>query len=293
MSLAATEVVSGLIEVSYLGPIAYGMSLELSASKMFDFGLAGIFGGASSLVYVLTVTLGWTGALPIIVVIAIAGLVNGLLYQFVYRRMIQRTGSTMVALIASIGVLYVLAYTGSIGLNYSTQALSVGIWQGSMRVGGVSVPVFAIAAMVGLVIIVAIVEAVIHGTRYGAALRAISDNAGLAGVLGVKENVIVTSTFVLGGALTALGAYVSSVLSEAAAFNGEQDILLVTLAIIVAGMGRQKLSILGVAAVAVVEAISVLWINSEWQITVGFTFLVLIIVLAPRGVGAIFQRERT
>lgn len=283
MSLISQEIVDGLVGTASLGPIAYGMALELSASKMFDFGLAGIVGASSALTYFFTVTHHLTGAVPVIVILLASGVLNAGLYFGVYRPLIRRSGSPMVALIASIGVLYILSYLGSIPLGYTTQSLSTGVFQGLLRIDGLVIPDFALAAAVLGLVLIGAVEVAIRFTRYGTALRAVSDNVELAETLGISQLSVVAGAFFAGGLLAAYGSYVMSALGTADAFSGQTTILLATLAVIVAGVGSRSLAILGAAIVSVVESVSVVWISPTWEETVGFAFLMIMIVLLPQG----------
>jgi branched-subunit amino acid ABC-type transport system permease component len=176
-----------------------------------------------------------------------------------------------------------------LGLPFAQQAYALPDPLGSPGTiglgGGITVPVRALEVLaIGLVVGVG-VERVLQVTGAGAVMRAVSDDAGAAALLGIPTERIVLAAFLLAGALAGL----AGLLIAPATPIGVQDGVLLGLkgitAALVLRLGSLRHALLGGLLVGVLEGfiLATPSLGAQWADVAIFTVLTLVAALRPRG----------
>ena len=148
----------------------------------------------------------------------------------------------------------------------------------------------AAALMAGLLLIV-------HRTRLGLAMRATSENAAVAGLMGVDANRVIVAAFLLGAALAAVaGLMVSAYYGIAHYYMGFMLGLKAFTAAVLGGIGNIAGAMLGGLLLGLIESLGAGYIGdltgdffgSNYQDV--FAFFVLIVVLTIRPSGLLGER---
>lgn len=120
-------------------------------------------------------------------------------------------------------------------------------------------------------------------TRIGTALRATSQNAEAAQVVGIDANRMYVASFLIGCALAALGGALLGPLFLIFPTMGDLPLLKGLAAIIIGGMGSIPGAIIGGLGIGIVEAVSTLYIPTDFRDTVVFAALIAVLLLRPQG----------
>jgi branched-chain amino acid transport system permease protein len=120
-------------------------------------------------------------------------------------------------------------------------------------------------------------------SRLGTAIRATSQNADAARVVGVDANRIFLLTFVISSALAALGGALIGPLFLIFPQMGDAPLLKALTAIVLGGMGSVPGAVIGGLAIGIIEAVSTLFIPTDFRDTVVFGLLILTLLVRPWG----------
>jgi branched-chain amino acid transport system permease protein len=120
-------------------------------------------------------------------------------------------------------------------------------------------------------------------SRLGTAIRAVSQNADAARVVGVDANRIFILTFVISSALAALGGALLGPLYLIFPQMGDAPLLKALTAIVLGGMGSVPGAVIGGLAIGIIEAVSTLFIPTDFRDTVVFGLLILTLLVRPWG----------
>jgi branched-chain amino acid transport system permease protein len=120
-------------------------------------------------------------------------------------------------------------------------------------------------------------------TRLGTAIRATSQNAEAARVVGIDANRIFVLTFVISSALAALGGALLGPLFLIFPQMGDLPLLKALTAIVLGGMGSVPGAVIGGLAIGIIEAVSTLFIPTDFRDTVVFGLLILVLLVRPWG----------
>ena len=150
--------------------------------------------------------------------------------------------------------------------------------------------VVAFLVMGGLLLLV-------HKTKLGRAMRAIAENPGVASLMGVNPNFVISATFMIGSALAALaGVMIASEYGNAHFYMGFIPGLKAFTAAVLGGIGNLGGAMVGGVLLGLIEQLGAGYIGNLTGGVFGsnyqdvFAFIVLIIVLVFRPSGLLGER---
>ena len=120
-------------------------------------------------------------------------------------------------------------------------------------------------------------------TRWGKAMRAMSDNPDLARLSGVDTRVVTALTWGIVGALAAAAGFFLGLNTELRSMMGWQILLPVFAGAILGGVGRVEGALLGGLLIGVIEETSVILIPPQYKSALAFAILLAVLALRPTG----------
>lgn len=120
-------------------------------------------------------------------------------------------------------------------------------------------------------------------TDLGRAMRAVSENPSLAGVVGIDTAKVVRAVWIIGGALACTAGTMSGLLVQIRPYMGLDLLLPLFAAVILGGIGSVPGAMLGGLLVGLCEALAVQTIGAEWRAAVAFFVITLVLVVRPTG----------
>jgi branched-subunit amino acid ABC-type transport system permease component len=120
-------------------------------------------------------------------------------------------------------------------------------------------------------------------TRWGKAMRAMSDNPDLARLSGVDTRIVTALTWGIVGALAAAAGFFLGINTELRSMMGWSVLLPMFAAAILGGVGRVEGALVGGLLVGVLEECAVLVLPPQYKSGVAFAILLLMLAVRPTG----------
>ncbi len=269
----------GLVTGSFLLIATLGFALTSRANKFLNIAHAEYISVAALVTYAL----GTTGmpfllaALLAIVGVALLGLLVG---RIVYEPMLAR--GPEILLIVSVGVVYLLHGVIEMAVSPGTKAFDLPRFS-NWTVGDLSFNPYHVLIVVLAAVAFAGLHLFLSRTSAGVAIRAISDNRGLAEIRGINVRSATRNVWMIAAALAALGGVCLGLLGTLTTDIAFEQILLVLAVSILAGLG----SVYGVAVAALVLGItmdlSTMVVPSGYRTGVAFLLIILVLLFRPQG----------
>ena len=223
---------------------------------------------------------GWRIEWAWLAALVVTGAVAWLVDRVTFRPMRERRPFALA--IASIGVAFFLenAVRFVWGNDYRSYAVPVTramAWQG-LRVGREQLAILGVAVLLML-----LVQAFLHWTRLGIAMRASADNPLLARVKGLPTERIVGLATLGGGALAGGAGVFLGLDTTIDPLLGAGLIIAVFAASILGGIGSAPGALLGALIVGIMEEVSTIVIPPTYKSAVGFVIILAVLLIRPRG----------
>src|ERR1039457_256862 len=208
---------------------------------------------------------------------AAAGMVAGLIEQFRGRTAITVFIATLGASLIVQNVLIIVYGAASVSYTFTQGGLHhVGpfLWTTS----DIEV-IFSALAVAGLIYLL------LQRTRFGKAVRAVSQDRALAQVSGIPARRIVMQTWALAGAVAGFAGFVlADTIGTFSPTLGFSFLLLTITATVAGGIGRPYATFGGAILVGIVLQIASTYTSSAYELVFAFLLLVLLMLFRPNGV---------
>ena len=126
--------------------------------------------------------------------------------RIAYRRLLNRNVARISLLITAIGVSIFLQNLAQLIFGSSGKAFPAIIDAPPISVGSMQISMVTIVTIIASVVLMIGLQLLVNKTKMGKAMRAVSEDAGAAKLMGINTNGTVAFTFGLGAALAAVGA---------------------------------------------------------------------------------------
>lgn len=271
------------ITASTLLILSLSFSLIYSVSKFFHFAHAIEFTFGAYFVYWLEVFLGLPLWLSIPLSIALCGLLGAAMHYAVFDPLRKRYASSIVLLVASLGVYIVLQNV--ISLAFGDNVRSIHTWSitEGINIAGGSITRIEVINIILSVMIFIILSEALSRLRIGKSLRAVSADPELAEICGIDKDLIVLVSFVAGSALAGVAGMLVALDVDMTPTMGMHALLVAVVAMIIGGTGSNRGILLGVIFLAVAENLAVWFFGSEWEEVVAFGILLVFLLIKPEG----------
>ena len=295
------HLVNGLSLGTVYALIALGYTMVYGVLKLINFAhgdvyMAGAFAGyylagaldvrgEPTLAKALAVTLG---------AMVLCGALGYLIERAAYRPL--RTRPRLTALITAIGVSFLLEYGFQLqpvrGLpipfppgpspRFFPALLALGE---PFELLGVSIPKIDVIGFAGAVALMVALQLVVYRTRFGAAMRAVSFDARVAGLMGIPVDRVIAGTFVLGSALAAAAGIISaSRLPRIEPLFGLMPGLKAFVAAVLGGIGSVPGAMVGGLALGLTEEYVAGYTSSSYRDAIAFAVLIAVLLFRPEGI---------
>jgi branched-chain amino acid transport system permease protein len=295
LSQLGFNIVSGLSNGAIWALIAMGYTLVYGIIELINFAHGDVFMIGSFSAVGLWGTLGLTTATGTIGLIAglaaalvltmlICGSLNVLIERVAYRPL--RGAPKLAPLITAVGFSFILQNVGLLWRGGSPTGVSDLIRENDtvFKISGVVVhraDVLAIAVTIPLVFAL---TWFIGRTRAGRAMRATAQDPEAARLMGINVNNTISLTFLLGGMLAgAAGLIFALYETNIWYFQGFDAGLIAFTAAVMGGIGNVRGAVLGGLIIGCIQQLSDSRLGPQWTPAVVFGYLIMVMVLRPRG----------
>lgn len=308
------QVIVGLSNGMIIALIALGYTMVYGIVELINFAHGDVFMLGSFAALTVLALCGWSGVAPehasgavvtlFLVVPLFTAALNWAIDRYAYRPI--RSAPRLAPLVSAIGVSFLLLnvglFWGAVPLeefNFGRSAASpkdfpalvsstnilgdsnILLSYRELLVVGVTVP-----ALLGLLFL-------IRCTRLGKAMRAVAQEPVAAQLMGVDRDRVISSTFLIGGAMAGVASVVYAFYNNTISFQmGYRVGIDAFTAAVLGGIGSLPGAVLGGIVIGLVRAMSDQYVSTNWTNVVVFTLLIVILTFRPAGLLGSVTREK-
>ena len=261
--------------------IAVGYTMVYGILRLINFAHGDIFTAAGFFMVYIAAALPVQVAIPLVIVLTV--FLGVMVERIAYKPL--RSAPRMSVMISAIGVSYLLQnlmwyVTGGLAKQYPTIpwiSNSITIGKATTKVVTLITPVLTILLVIALVTI-------IQKTKIGMAMRAVSKDFETAQLMGIKINSVISTTFVIGSLLAAVGSVLyfsnyTSVTPTVGAMPG----LKAFVAAVFGGIGSIPGAVIGAFIIGICENIIKALGYTTFSDAFTFALLIVILLFKPTG----------
>ena len=268
---------------TYYVLFAIAFALTLKVAQVWNFVQAGTMGIAFYAMFAAMLGWGWPHAAGFAFGLAIAVTTSMAVEVWGYRVLRRRRSSALLLFIFAIVVAEFVAYLLSLIFGTEPQSLTRSLVSEVHLLGGVAISSWDLKALALTAAACAALFAYLRYTRQGQFLYAVADNGELAELYGISANRAYLIAMVVSAALVSLGVYLYGTRASMIPNAPLELMLLAVIATILGGIGSLLGAGLAAVFLSVLQSASILVIPSQWQSSLTYLVLFVVILFFPTG----------
>lgn len=283
--------ISGLTRGSIYALIALGYTMVYGIIELINFAHGEIYmiGAFTALIAATVLNLLGLHPLAILILAGLAAVTYSASYGYTIEKIAYsplRNAPRLSALISAIGMSiflqnYVLLAQTSDFLPFPRLIPDFKFWEPYAHVVGASQLVILLTTAVVMVLLTLMIKF----TRMGKAMRATAQDRSMAMLVGINVNQVISTTFVIGSALAAVGGVlIASHIGQINFHIGFIAGIKAFTAAVLGGIGSIPGAVLGAMVLGLTESFATGYISSDYEDVFAFSLLVLILIFRPSGI---------
>ncbi|MGB3437660.1 MAG: branched-chain amino acid ABC transporter permease [Actinophytocola sp.] len=262
--------------------VALGFNLVVGAMDRLNFALGETAMVSAMIGALLMGESGWPFALAFLASTVAGGIVAVVVY-FASFRFVPKEYPTA-SILSSLGfglmlTAIVTKFLGSDQRSVPDVLPNVRIDLGIFQVSGTQLVILVLAAVltVGLYLF-------LEKTVWGTAIRGVSDDATMTGLLGVPVRRIILLTFALSGVLAgAAGLLTGLAFHTVSPFDGFNTTLTALMVIVVGGLGSVSGGVIAALAIGIIQTLTVAYLSATLRDLIVFILVGIVLLVRPQG----------
>lgn len=280
------QLINGLQVGSIYALVALGYTMVYGIVKLINFAHGEIImvGAYVALISVpMLSSLGLPVWLCIVISVVVCSLLGVIIERIAYKPL--RSSPKLSILITAIGVSLLLQNIFMLIFTATPRPFSSVFNLPPIKFNEFNISFVTIATIVITIVLMIIVQLFINKTKMGKAMRAVSEDAGAAQLVGINLNTTVSITFAIGSALAAVASVMyASAYPQINPYMGSMLGLKAFIAAVFGGIGVIPGAILGGVAMGVIESLTKAYISSQLADAVVFGILIIVLLFKPSGI---------
>ena len=280
--MLAQQLINGITQGSIYALVAIGFVLIFGTLNMVSF--------AHGETFMLGAFIGFFAVkiahLPLFIAFVLAfagGWIIGMLTELLAFRTL-RGATHMPPLLITIGLSIMLKELAGIWFGYENQSMP-SFYTTTFEFGSVQISLLQIVVLLTVAVLVLLLQFFIYKTKTGMAMRAVSQDYRMAGLLGVNIDYLFNVSFSLASALGAVaGVLVAIYYNAVSPMIGGVPGLKGFATCVFGGLTSVPGAIIAGLIIGIVENLTVEFISSGYRDTVAFIILILVLFIRPQGI---------
>jgi branched-chain amino acid transport system permease protein len=285
------QLINGISLGSIYALIALGYTMVYGIIKLINFAHGEVFMiGAFVGFYAIA---GWgLGFFPaLLLAMAVCAIFGVLIERIAYRRL--RNATRIAALITAIGLSLLIQYVVIYVRGAQPEAYPDALSKKTFDFFGAQISSQSILILSVSIILMVLLQFIVHRTKIGKAMRAVSHDMDAARLMGINVNTTISATFAIGSALAgAAGVFFGVYYTKIEPLMGIIPGLKAFVAAVLGGIGIIPGAMVGGLVLGVVETIVSALGYSLWRDAAAFIILILILLFRPSGIFGKNAREK-
>lgn len=263
--------------------VGIGFSLIYKTAAFIHFAHGVVFTAGAYFAFALKVWLGLPTVLAFLGAIVLTAILGCLIDLNIYRPLRQKGASSLVFLLASLGLYIVLQNLISIIFGDATRSLALFPVAAGVQLFGARLTLTQLWIMVISPILVGAITLLLKHTKLGLSIRAVANDPELASISGIDSDRILLWTFAIGSALAGVAGILVALDLDMTPTMGMNALMMAAVAVIIGGVGSISGLILGALLLSSAQNLVTLLGGGQWQDAIAFALLILFLLVRPQG----------
>ena len=285
--------INGISLGSVYAIIALGYSMVYGIAKMLNFAHGDVIMIGAYIAFCATQYWGMSPLLGVLIAMIVCTVLGMVIERLAYKPLRQAT--SLAVLITAIGVSYLLQNLALLVFGPNPMSFpsfvsipSISLFDGQLILTGETI----VTVLANIIIMLVLTFFTSH-TKMGKAMRATSEDAGAAKLMGINTNSTIAITFGVGSALAAVGAVLyCNTFHQITPYMGGMLGLKAFVAAVLGGIGSIPGAMLGGYILGVAESLTTAAGGSQITDAVVFGILILVLLIKPAGLLGKNVREK-
>ena len=285
------QLVNGISLGSIYALIALGYTMVYGIIKLINFAHGDVFMLGAFIGFYAIARWEMNFLLALIISMILCAVIGVIIERVAYKRL--RNATRIAALITAIGVSLLIEYTVIFFRGASPAAYPTVFEASSIEILGVKISTQSLIILATAIILMLLLQFIVHKTKIGKAMRAVSHDADAARLMGINVDNTISATFAIGSALAgAAGVIFGVYYTRIDPLMGVLPGIKAFIAAVLGGIGIIPGAMVGGLVLGVVETIVSALGYSLWRDAAAFVILILILILRPAGIFGKNTREK-
>ena len=279
------QFINGLTIGSVYALVAIGYSLVFGVLRLINFSNGSLYMLGAYLMLIFYNLLGGSVIPAVIIAILLAGC-SGFLVDFVALRPLRkRNAPRMAALISTLGVGTVIDNSIQIWVGTETRPFPNFLSSERFTIGTTVISYSQVLIFLLSAALMIILSLIVYRTKVGKSMRAVSQNAVCARLMGINVKLVISGTFMASAILACfsgilVGAYYQNINPTMGFSVGMKTFA----AAVLGGVGSLPGSMLGGIIVGLSETFGASYISSGYRDAIAFAILIIVLLVKPSGI---------
>lgn len=282
MDLFLQLTLNGLIVGAIYAMIAIGLTLVFGVSNIKNLAHGDFFMCGSYVLFTVFAVAHSYILASIAAVISVAVL-SYLSERILFRRLIQRSSSVAMVLSGAFGLSLVLQHSVLAIWGSTPQVVNTSLSAARLKIGSISTTWQRLLVLVVACVLFYLLYIFLHKTKYGKSIRAVAQNREAAESLGIDPIKVEVLVFVIAGILAGCSSFLVAPITTLSPYMGIMFTFKGIVITILGGLGQVGGAIIAALGLGLVESYVIGYIDPGLQYALPFLFLVLVILVKPRG----------
>ena len=293
MTLFLSYLINGISLGSVCAIIALGYTRVYGIAKMLNFAHGDVIMIGAYVSFCAMQYMGLPAILSVVLAMAVCTVLGIVIEGLAYKPL--RQAPSLAVLITAIGVSYflqnlALLIWGSTPKSFSS-VVSIGsitLLEGQLVISGETI----VTVLANILIMIALTQFTSR-TKFGKAMRAVSEDKGAAELMGINVNATISMTFAIGSALAAIaGVLLCSAYPTLQPTTGSMPGIKAFTAAVFGGIGSIPGAMIGGVLLGVIEILGKAYVSTELGDALVFAVLILVLLVKPTGLLGKPMREK-
>jgi branched-chain amino acid transport system permease protein len=283
MNLLSQLIANGIITGMVITLIALGFAIIYITTRFFHFAHGIVFTAGAYFTFLFKNQFGlpfWF-AIPIAILACTA--LGCLIEILIYRPLRHKGSSSLILLLASLGIYIVLQNIVSMVFGDDTKIIRSGIVKEGINFLGARITPVQITIIIVSLLLVVSCFLFLKYTKTGQAMRAVANDPKLARVSGIESDRVIFSAFALGSALAGIAGILVALDVDMTPTMGMNALLLGVVAVIIGGVGSIPGIAMGALFLGMAQHLGAWNVGSQWQDAIAFVILLILLLFRPQG----------
>ena len=285
------QIVNGLSLGSTYALIALGYAMVYGIIKLINFAHGDIYMLGAYIGFAVITKLG-LGFFPALIIAMVLCAIIGILTERIAYKPL-RNSARITLLITAIGVSFFMEYVMVYFVGANVRAFPDIIPKTQYHLGNVVINLQQIVILCTTIALMVLLQFIVHKTKIGKAMRAVSADRDAAELMGINVNRTISATFAIGSALAgAGGVMVGMFYNSINPLMGMMPGLKAFVAAVFGGIGIIPGAMIGGFGIGLIETLVSGYGSSMYKDAVVFAILILVLIFKPAGLLGKNTREK-